>query len=83
MDIDEYQAAVLAALMCSRLLEQHDFPAVLAAIEHADAVGPMLHTTVWIAKHKAMHEDRETLKAALPLYLLGKKLAEMRAEKAQ
>lgn len=74
-EIAEYRAAVQAAVLCAKLLEQHDIPQLLRDIEHADAVGPILNPTLWMQKHGAMNEDREVLRAALALRNIGVKLA--------
>jgi hypothetical protein len=73
-DIEAYQAAVRAIALVAKLVVQHDIPKFLEAIEHADSVGPLLEPTLWREKRKAMLEDRELLRAALPLFDLGKKL---------
>lgn len=77
----EYQSAIQAVVLCARLLRQHDIRAMLRAIEHADAVGPILNPTLWMRKATAMGEDAEMLRAALPLWQLGGKLAAREAEK--
>jgi len=70
----EYQAAVLAAVLCAGILSEHDIPSLLAAIDSAESLGPLLDPTLWREKHQAMQEDREVLRAALPLWELAKKL---------
>jgi len=70
----EYQGAVVMVAAMARLLAGYDVPGLLADIEHAEAIGPVLDPTLYRDKAKAMGEDRELLRAALPLYQLGKKL---------
>lgn len=74
----QYQSAVQAVVVMMQIVLTHDLPSILRAIEHADAVGPILDPTTWIKKHKAMHEDRQLLKAALPLWELAHKIARER-----
>ncbi len=66
-DIAEYQAAVLACVQARALLRQHDLPAILAAIEHAETVGPVLDPTLYRERAPAMREDRALLRAAMAL----------------
>lgn len=61
--IDAYRAAVTTCVLAAQLLATHDLPAMLEAIERAEAVGAML-------------EDKAVLEAATPLYRLGRKLAQ-------
>lgn len=79
----EYQDAVITAVLCAKMLSVHDLPALLEAIEHGDSVGPVLEPTLWREKRGAMVEDRAALRAALPLHEFGKKLAAIRAEKGE
>jgi len=79
-DVDDYRAAIHAAVIAANMLARHDIPQLLAAIEHADTVGPFLDPTLWMKNHKAMDEDRAVLEAALPLWKLAQKLAEKLAE---
>jgi hypothetical protein len=72
--IDDYRAAVISAVLCARMLAQHDLPKLLHDIEHAHAVGPILDPTLYRGASRAMSEDAEILKAAMPLYQIGKSL---------
>lgn len=72
-----YQQAVIMVAMASRALAMHDLPKFLQDIEQADAVGPLFNPTLWMNKSRAMGEDREMIKAALPLWRIGKKFQEM------
>lgn len=66
--VEEYRSAVLSCAMAARLLNGHDIPALLAAIDRAEAFGPILDPTLFREKSRAMSEDKRLLKAALPLY---------------
>jgi hypothetical protein len=59
--------------MAAKLLTYIDIPQMLADIERADTLGPLLDPTLWMNKSEAMNQDRELLKAALPLWKLAKK----------
>jgi hypothetical protein len=78
-NVEEYRAAVQACVLAASILAPYDVPRLLRAIDHADAVGPILNPTLWIQKQGAMGEDREVLEAALPLWRLTKKLSKMPA----
>jgi hypothetical protein len=75
-----YQSAVRTSLMCAGIVGQFDIPALLEAIERADAMGPLFDPTLWISNHGKMEEDREVLKAALPLWRLCQKLKQLREQ---
>ncbi len=62
--IDEYQDAVRRVALVASMLADIDFAKLIRAIDHADAVGPILNPTLWRDRHKAMHEDRTLLVAA-------------------
>lgn len=79
MNIDkiaEYRAAVTQVVLAARVIGSHDLPGLLAAIETAHAVGPMLDPTLYRDSAKAMDEDADVLRAAMPLYRLAKQLAD-------
>lgn len=76
MTTTDYQSAVLSACTAARLLAEHDLPALLAAISHAEIFGPMTDPTLYREKSQAMSEDKQILEAALPLWKLGRRLAE-------
>jgi hypothetical protein len=69
--VAEYQGAVIACALARQILRAHDIPAILAAIEHAHAIGPILDPTAYREKGKAMEEDRELLTAAMKLRSVG------------
>jgi hypothetical protein len=77
---EEYQAAVRACALVASMLTQYDLPDLLQRIERADAFGPILDPTLWRDKQEAMDEDRKLLEAALPLWAMGKRLADTSAE---
>lgn len=66
--IGAYQDAVRACALLAGLLLMHDLPALLRAIERADAIGPLVDPTLWRDKGAAMLQDKELLEAALPLW---------------
>jgi hypothetical protein len=66
--IAEYRAAVLACHMARQILQLHELPTILDAIERAGAIGPVLDPTLYRDKAKAMEEDREILRAAMALW---------------
>jgi hypothetical protein len=66
--IAEYQAAVVACLLARALLHQHDLPSLLRAIEHSEAVAPILDPTLYREKAKAMGQDRDIIRAAMALW---------------
>lgn len=70
----DYRQAVQSAAMAARMLMQHDLEAVIAAIDRAAALGPVLDPTLYREKARAMQEDRELLMAAKPLWDWGKTL---------
>ncbi len=74
----EYQNALQACILAARLLDGHDLPEFLRAIDHADAVGPILDPRLWMAKERDMHWNKEVFEAAMPLWRLAKKLGEVR-----
>lgn len=69
-------------MLAAGILREHDLPMILAAIERADVFGPLLDPTLWRDKHRAMEEDRDMLRAAMPLWELGKRLATTRERTA-
>jgi hypothetical protein len=77
MTASDYRAAVTGCVLVSRILQQYDLPALLEAIEKADAFGCFIDPALWMNNRDKMNEDREILRAALPLWQMGKRLAEM------
>jgi len=68
--IKEYRYAILHISMAMNMLSVHDLPGILKAIEYADSAGPVFDPTLWRDKHKQMAEDKEMVKAAMPLWRL-------------
>jgi hypothetical protein len=64
----EYQAAVGSCALVGSMLTQYDLPAMLNAIERAEAIGPMIDPTLYREKAEAMGQDKDLLEAALPLW---------------
>ena len=62
--IEEYQSARYACEMAQNFLKQHDFKKLIADINTADAIGPMVDPTLWMQKGQAMLEDKEVFAAA-------------------
>ena len=65
-----YRAAVLACAAAGGMLAAHDLAETLRAIETAETMGPIIDPTLFKDKAKAMREDAELLRAALPLWRL-------------
>lgn len=81
----EYQAAVGSCALVGSMLTQYDLPAMVRAIEYAEAMGPMIDPTLYREKREAMDQDKDLLEAALPLWRWAqgqKKLAEEKAKTA-
>jgi len=57
------------------LMEMLPLDEALAAANKADALGPILDPTLYREKQRALDEDRELIRAALPLWSYGRKLA--------
>lgn len=51
-----------------------DVPAMIAAAEHAESVGPFVDPTAYRRNGRALREDLAALRAARPLWELGQKL---------
>lgn len=66
-DIAAYQHAIRTCAAAREVLSGLDIPGLLRAIDHADALGPILDPTLYREKAKAMAEDKALLQAALPL----------------
>lgn len=78
--IAEYQVTVGEVMLMAERLAQLGIPELLAAIERAEAMGPILDPTLWVAKNRAMQEDKELLLAALPLRNIAEVLHEKNKE---
>jgi hypothetical protein len=64
----DYQAAVVACHLARALLHDYDLPSPLRAIEHSEAVAPILDPTLYREKAKAMGQDRDIIRAAMALW---------------
>ncbi len=53
----------------------------MIAIIEAETIGPIANPTLWIKKSEAMNQDKEIVKAALPLKRLAAKIKEYRQQK--
>ena len=69
-----YQVAVKACIVACLIVTQHDIPGMLEAIERAHSIGPFLDPTLYRDKVGAMEQDKEILRAALPLFKLREKI---------
>ena len=72
--MDRYKAAMLVIVASARALVNHDIPGLIAAIDTADAVGPIVDPTLYRDKHAMMAEDREVFEAALPLWRMAQRM---------
>ncbi len=72
----DHQTAVMSVISAMRILRMVDLPKVLDNIERASAIGPLIDPTLYLRNGDKMHEDKDLLKAALPLWRFAKKLAE-------
>src|SRR5713101_4635387 len=68
--IEDYRKAIKSCIGAGFLLTEYKLPEILAAINQAEATGPMLNPTLFREKAQALREDKELLKAAMPLYNL-------------
>lgn len=78
VELDDWQAAVVACGIAARMLGQHDIARLIAQGERALDIGPLLDPTLYREKGQALREDIEALRAALPLAKFGTKLGEPR-----
>lgn len=65
--VETYQEAVRRVALVVSMLSDVDFEKLIRAIDHADAVGPILEPTLYRDKAQAMREDRALLAAAQAL----------------
>ncbi len=75
MDPERYHHTLTTAhavLAMARSFELGVLDEAIAAIDTADAVGPIFDPTAWGAKGAAMREDREILVAVRDLTRLGR-----------
>lgn len=74
MKSEEYKDGLQHAGLCFRLMETINVPAMINAINHAEAVGPIFHPSLFIEKETKMEEDKKILEALLPLWELFHKV---------
>jgi len=72
--VQRHREAVKTVYMAGLSIVGHDLPELLRAIERADAFGPILDPTLYRDRAGAMHEDRELLEAALPLWRFAQRM---------
>ncbi len=75
--IDDHATIVKTVVMIARTLNVYDIPKAIEAATRALELAPYIDPTAWMRNHKALEEDREMLRAALPLWRLAQKLEEM------
>lgn len=78
--VEQYRADMTAVYTAAALLADVPVDRMLAAIDTADAVAPILDPTLYQRQARAMHEDRDALRAAVPLAELGRALRARAAE---
>jgi hypothetical protein len=81
--LEQYRADMTAVYAAAAVLATVPVDRMLAAIDTADAVAPILDPTLYQQQARAMHEDRDVLRAALPLAELGRKLRARTEEAAR
>jgi len=76
MDADTYRNAVVLCAAAAGFLADAELPLqeLVRAIDHSDAVAPLLDPTLWLQKRTAMAEDKELFLAAMQLQAIGKRL---------
>lgn len=65
MSVEAYRQARLACELARNILKEHDIAELVRAIEHSEALGPMLDPTLYRDKRKQMEEDRRVFEGAL------------------
>jgi hypothetical protein len=73
-DPAEYRETMMKVALLAQLAADLPVSEMLSAINRADSVGHIVDPTLYRAKHKAMCEDADMLRAIAPLVALGKKL---------
>ncbi len=69
-ETDRYRVAIKSCINAGFILTEHNLPKVLATVNQAEAIGPILNPTLFREKAQALREDKELLEAAMPLYNL-------------
>jgi len=73
VNVDEYREHLIGAILIVKMAGNIPVPELLQAIEHAEVVGPVLDPTLYRNKAHAMEQDKELLRAVLPIHQLAKK----------
>lgn len=60
----EYRRALQSVWLAVAILRKTDFELLIAAIDKADTLGPLIDPTLYCEKHRLMAEDRELFVAA-------------------
>lgn len=72
--VEQWQTDLTTVYTVARLLAMLPLERMLAAIEQADAVAPIVDPTLYRANAPKMHEDRDAIRAAVPLAELGRRI---------
>ncbi len=67
MDREEYQSNLVKCWLLASCAEDIPTSEMLVAIDHADAVVPIVDPTLWIRKSSAMAEDKKIVEAVATL----------------
>lgn len=67
MDRTAYTDAMTGVQIAAGILREIDLAGVLNAMEHADALGPILDPTLYKSASAKMDQQRALVRAALPL----------------
>lgn len=78
---DDHRTTFLAVIAAMKWLLQVDLPKAIENIGRAHAIGPILDPTLYREKHRAMEEDEQLFRAALPLWRLAKEIRDDALEK--
>lgn len=81
--VDDYKAAVRTCYLAAKMLAQHDLKHVIAAINRAETVGPIVDPTLYREKSGHMAEDKRVVEAALALRNIGLELEEIADARGQ
>lgn len=63
----EYQDQLKRLALVAQLIRDIPVAKLLADVDRANSIGPILHPTLWREKANAMALDKKLLEAALPL----------------
>jgi hypothetical protein len=71
---EEWANAIMTIAMAARMVAQWDLEGMISRGETALGAGVFFDPTLWIQKRKALEEDLEMVRAALPLLRVAEKL---------